>query len=317
MNTLTLGRKICVLAIAFALIFTAFALPQKAEASTGIDVEIVSPTNNSAYILGKSVSIQVKPDLYINGINNYVQVRVLRSNKVVFSKNIRYTDLSTVSCSYTPDKAGTYTLKAGFSPNDQSDMYDETPSKVTFTVTDITKEIKDMKPTISVFRFATDYAEITWKEVDGLKLKIYRATKKDGNYKLIKTAKGNYYADENITGKTYYYKARWYIKQDGKNYYSKYSSIKKSTTKGIPQIKSLKYVEGKGVKITWTESSFADEYYVFRTDNGFSKSVKKGKTYVYDKTVKKGKKYTYEVKAYNEKKQRGKASDEKSIKIPK
>ena len=94
-------------------------------------------------------------------------------------------------------------------------------------------------------------------------------------------------------------------------------TIKKVDTKGIPQIKSLKYVKGKGVKITWTKSDYADKYFIFRSDDGFFKEVKASKSYTYDKTVKKGKKYTYEVKAFNEEAMNGKASDEVTIKVPK
>ena len=319
MDSIKLTKRFTAILIAFVIVATAFAVPSTANASSFYDVTIVAPENNSVCFLGDPISIRVNPSIYVNGTGNYIQIRVVKSGTVVFSKNIAFgSDLRTVATSYTPKKAGAYTVKACYSPLDQDKLYDDTPSVVSFTVKDMTKEIKDMKPTIKAYRYSRGMTQVSWKAKEGLKLKIYRATKKTGTYKLIKTSSKDLYNDEGVSGdKTYYYKARWVYRKDGKNYFSPYSAIKTANTNGIPQIKSLKYVAGKGVKITWTESTFADEYFVFRTnDDGFFKTVKKGKTYIYDKSVKKGKKYTYEVKAFNEKAQNGKASDEKSIKIP-
>ena len=318
MSSLKLTKRLTAVIIAFAIIFAGFAMPAHASAIDQIDVKIVAPENSSTYFKDDPISIRVTPTLYVNGMDNVIQIRIIKAGKTVFSKNLPFgADLKTVATSYTPTKTGTYTLKAGYSPTDQTAMSDDDPATVVFTVKDITKEIVDLKPVIKAYRFSRGMTVLSWKAREGYKLKIYRATKKTGTYKCIKTTTKDRFEDTGVSGdKTYYYKARWYVKKDGKSYYSKYSKIKSASTAGIPQIKSLKYVAGKGVKITWTESSYADEYFVFRTDDGFFKSVKKGKLYVYDKSVKKGKKYTYEVKAFNEKAQNGKASDEKSIKIP-
>ena len=63
--------------------------------------------------------------------------------------------------------------------------------------------------------------------VDGYKL--YRATSKDGKYKMIAEFDGDdirAYRDMNVkSGKTYYYKVRGYRYGNGTTYYTPYSSV--------------------------------------------------------------------------------------------
>lgn len=74
---------------------------------------------------------------------------------------------------------------------------------------------------------------LQWKKVKGATgYAIYRKIK-GGKYKRIATVKGNTtfkYTDKDLTKDSiYYYKIRAYRKVDGKNYYGKYSTVKKIT----------------------------------------------------------------------------------------
>ena len=106
------------------------------------------------------------------------------------------------------------------------------------------KKAKAAKTTVSVKSLTKHRAKVTWKKVtlsyivDGKKYsravtgyKVYRATKKAGKYKLIKTvkkAKTLKYTDKKLKkGRQYYYKVRTYTKIDSKNYSGKWSAVKK------------------------------------------------------------------------------------------
>lgn len=79
-------------------------------------------------------------------------------------------------------------------------------------------------------------AKITWKKVSGASgYRVYRATKKNGKYKLVKTIKKNKtvkYTNKKLKkGKKYYYKVRAYKNVGKKKVFGKYSSIVKVTVK--------------------------------------------------------------------------------------
>ncbi len=72
-------------------------------------------------------------------------------------------------------------------------------------------------------------ATLTWKKVDGATgYKVYRATKKNGNYTSVKTVKNvKTWTDSKLTkDKTYYYKVRAYKTVDGSKVYGVYSDVK-------------------------------------------------------------------------------------------
>ena len=107
---------------------------------------------------------------------------------------------------------------------------------------------KAARTTIKVNALKKHKAKITWKKVtlsytvNGKKYtsgitgyKVYRAAKKTGKYKLIKTvkkAKTLKYTDRKLKkGKKYFYKVRTYTKIDGKIYLGKWSAAKKIRAK--------------------------------------------------------------------------------------
>ena len=106
------------------------------------------------------------------------------------------------------------------------------------------KKAKAAKTTVNVKALTKHRARVTWKKVtlsytvDGKKYtravtgyKIYRATKKNGKYKLVKTIKkaGTLkYTDKKLKkGKKYYYKVRTYTKIGSTIYLGKWSRARK------------------------------------------------------------------------------------------
>ena len=106
------------------------------------------------------------------------------------------------------------------------------------------KKAKSAKTTVKVKAMKKHKAKIIWKKVtlsytvDGKKYtravtgyKVYRAAKKNGKYKLIKTIKkaGTLkYTDKKLKkGGTFYYKVRTYTRIDGTTYLGKWSKVKK------------------------------------------------------------------------------------------
>ena len=79
---------------------------------------------------------------------------------------------------------------------------------------------------------------ISWTPISGAAIsgyKIYRATKKNGKYKLVATVKGKKKSQKTVNqklGKTYYYKVRAYDTASSKyvTLYSKYSAAVKVKT---------------------------------------------------------------------------------------
>ena len=114
--------------------------------------------------------------------------------------------------------------------------------------TAVIKKAKAAKATIKVKAMKKHKAKISWKKVslsytvDSKKYtravtgyRVYRATKKNGKYRLIKTIKKagtlNYTDKKLKKGKKYYYKVRTYTKIDGKTYLGKWSKVKRIKAK--------------------------------------------------------------------------------------
>ena len=102
-----------------------------------------------------------------------------------------------------------------------------TNNKVTQTIKTVLSRVTNLK----VKNKKNKKAVITWKKVknaDGYQ--IYRATKKGGKFKKIKTVKGNRVVKYTNTklkkNKKYYYKVRAYRTVKGKKVYSTFSAKK-------------------------------------------------------------------------------------------
>ena len=99
-----------------------------------------------------------------------------------------------------------------------------------------TEEDELSTPTLTAKAIASTKVKLTWDTDDyATGYKIYRAAKKSGTYKLIKTIKSNstskFTNTKLKTGKRYYYKIRSYRTVSGKTEYSSYSSVKSAMPK--------------------------------------------------------------------------------------
>lgn len=76
-------------------------------------------------------------------------------------------------------------------------------------------------------------ATVKWKKASGVSgYQVYRATKKKGKYKKVKTLAKTRFVNKKLKrGKTYYYKVRAYKNVNGKKVYGAYSKIAKVKTK--------------------------------------------------------------------------------------
>ena len=98
------------------------------------------------------------------------------------------------------------------------------------------KKAKAAKTTVKVKALAKHRARVTWKKVSGVTgYKVYRANKKAGKYKLVKTVKNVKtlkYTDKKLKkGKKYFYKVRTYTRIDGTNYLGKWSKARRIKAK--------------------------------------------------------------------------------------
>lgn len=87
-------------------------------------------------------------------------------------------------------------------------------------------------PVVSSYCNIKSKPVITWKKVDGaVKYRVYRASKKDGEFKSLKVVTSKSYTDNSAANhKTYYYKVRAYDKKGNKGKISKYVKQKSLKT---------------------------------------------------------------------------------------
>ncbi len=149
---------------------------------------------------------------------------------------------------------------------------------------------------------AYDRIKLSWNKVKGATgYQVYRAAKRNGKYKKVKTTTKASWTNKKLkTGKTYYYKIRAYRKQKGKTIYSGYSAKKKAVVRPEAPVLRVKASKGK-ITAKWSKVRGATKYQLYRA------SKKKGKYYKWRQTVKtrytdwkvkKGKTYYYKARAY-------------------
>ena len=136
------------------------------------------------------------------------------------SKNGTYSKLgSTTNTSYTNTGASAgktyyYKVKAIHSTSAANSAY----SAVVSRTCDLAR------PDVMV-KLSSRNVKLTWDKISGAtKYEVYRATSKDGTYKLVKTTSSASYTDKDVkSGKTYYYKVKAIHSTSSAN--SAYSSI--------------------------------------------------------------------------------------------
>ncbi len=150
--------------------------------------------------------------------------------------------------------------------------------------------------------------KISWKQTeDAAGYNLYRATKKNGDYDLVKSIeKGSTtsYTDKRLKpGKTYYYKIQVVSNAGGYEGEGPLSAYKKGQTVAKTKISYIKSISSKKLKLEWQAVAGADGYRIARSTGKDGKytvigEVASGTKVTYtDKTVKAGKKYYYKVSA--------------------
>ncbi|MDO4176191.1 MAG: hypothetical protein Q4D99_01770 [Bacillota bacterium] len=163
---------------------------------------------------------------------------------------------------------------------------------------------------IKVAGYTYNSVKLAWNEVDQADgYKIYRATKKKGKYKLIKTVTSTEFND---TGNKYlskyrYYKIRAYGTVDGNTVLGAYSAIFRAKP-AIPAVTGVKTSGGSGkVTISWNKLAGAKKYRVYRatSKDGKYSRVKITTGTSFTNTVTTGTRYYYKVRAYRGKRKGG------------
>ncbi len=147
---------------------------------------------------------------------------------------------------------------------------------------------------------------LTWKAIEGAKAyKIYRATSKNGTYKLISTTTKTTFTNTSTTaGKTYYYRVRAVHESNAEADSSKSLVDSQRCVLGRPVVKLSSVASSGKIKISWKAIDGAEKYEVYRatSKNGtFKKISATTKTSYTDTSAQAGKTYYYKVKAIHEK----------------
>ena len=145
--------------------------------------------------------------------------------------------------------------------------------------------------------------KLTWNQIDGAKeYKVYRATSKGGEYKLMKTTTGTSYTNTSAeAGKAYYY----YVVAVGKDGMKsdKSNIVSRTCDLARPEVTVSNVTSTGKVKLNWDTVDGAVKYQVYRAEskNGEYKLIKTTtSTSLTNTSTTAGKIYYYKVKAIAE-----------------
>lgn len=163
---------------------------------------------------------------------------------------------------------------------------------------------KDNRVTgVKVTKVGSSYVQLSWSKYQGATgYQVYRAKKKNGDYKYQGSTNKLTYKNTGKINKKYYYKVRaYYKKSNGKKKKSKFSkpisgkpSLAKTYTKSLT-------LYDTSIKITWSKVPEADGYQVLRWDctKGKYLNMTRTKNLSYEgKGLKKGMIYYYKIRPY-------------------
>ena len=158
------------------------------------------------------------------------------------------------------------------------------------------------QPAVEIYNVAsTGNIRMTWEKIEGAKeYQIYRATAKDGTYKLMKTTTDTSYTNTSAEiGSTYYYKIRAIHSSSSAN--SAYSAIVSRTCDLAQPVVTITNVASSGkIKLTWEEVEGATEYKVYRAtskDGTYTLMKTTTSTSYTNTSAEAGKAYYYKVRA--------------------
>ncbi len=240
-----------------------------------------------------------KPKISWNKVDGAVKYRVYRSTSKTGTYTFLKTTVSARSYIDVTAKAGVnyyYKVKALA----EDSLEDSGWSNIVNRVCDLAKP----EVTLTV-KTATGKPVVKWKTVEGAaKYRVYRATGKDGTYKLIYTAvSARSYTDTTAkAGTNYYYKVKAVHTKSAAD--SAYSEIVNRVCDLAKPEVSIALTSGGSPKLTWKAISGAEKYYVYRSGSkdGTYEKVKTTVTATSftDKDAAAGKTWYYKVKAIHE-----------------
>ena len=162
------------------------------------------------------------------------------------------------------------------------------------------EEVQPDAPTVKIGNVASSgKVKVTWDKVEGaVEYQIYRATAKDGPYKLIKTATSTTFVNTSAkAGTTYYY---YVVAVDADGNVSENSNIVSRTCDLAQPVISVSNVASTGkVKISWNAVDGATGYIIctYDADGNRIKAATVSKTSVIHNSGEAGVAYTYKVRA--------------------
>ena len=169
----------------------------------------------------------------------------------------------------------------------------------------VTKKAIVPKPEVTKVKLVSNGIRVYWnnrKFATGYR--IYRATSKNGKYKLIKDVKNNTssrFTDKNITyGKRYYYKVQCYRTRKKETYFSsKTKPYSKSYVLITPILRAQK--SGSSANLEWDKIEGAGKYRVqYKVKGGAYKTLEADKNEVLIANMRKGHIYYFRVKAVSD-----------------
>lgn len=172
------------------------------------------------------------------------------------------------------------------------------------TVSAATYSIRTKQPNLSLSARTATTATLNIGRVSGAQgYKIYRSTQINGTYEYVGATKTNTFKDKGLSyAKSYYYKVRAYVLENGSKVHSKYSN-KLSVYSTFSKVTYLKGVANStnSIKLTWNGVNGASKYKVYRSNslNGTYNYVGiTDNNYLVDSYLTNGKTYYYLVRAY-------------------
>lgn len=266
---------------------------EKTNYYTANKTNTLATTKASAKVINKS-SVELSWNEVI-GAEGY-QVYRATSKKGKYTKVATTLEETFTNTKLTPGKKYYYKIRAYKKVNGKAG-YSAYSNLLT-----ITPNVS--KPKYSVQTNDYNKIKISIEKVVGANgYQIYRATSKNGKYKLVKDTTGTSYVDSGLTtGKTYYYKVRAYAKV-GK---SKKAGAYNSVVNTKPQLKRPTFTVStnskdprKSLIIKINKVAGATGYVIYRKEGEAWKKVATTKSLTYtDSKLILGTDYTYTVKAY-------------------
>jgi hypothetical protein len=298
------------LATTKSLTFNDKSTAAKDAANVKYTVYSCSGTFKSKYKSGTSIKYLYQPTIKAENISGGI--------KITWSKVKNAEKYMVYRSTYSGGKWSTYKLLATTQTLNFTDKSStaKNATNVKYTVYSCSGTLKSKytsdttikylsQPTVSLSN-TTSGVKISWKKISSAtKYQVHRSIYSKGKwsaYKLLYTTSSLSYTDKSTTAKSAT-KVRYTVYAVNGTYKSAYKTGVSIKFVATPTVKTAKTTSG--IKVSWTKSSGATKYYLYRSDysNGKWSNMKRikittARSYT-DKTAKKGKYYKYAVYAYS------------------